>query len=163
RARRRWHAVRRGDDRRRPRGRAARLVRPLSLLPPRRAGAAVTRTLIAGVGNVFFSDDAFGVEVARRLATTPPHHARVVDFGIRTLRLAYELPEPVDACVVVDCVARGGAPGTLYVIEPEIESTPVHGGAHGMDVAAVFATVRRLGGTMPRTLVLGCEPATVEP
>ena len=45
-----------------------------------------SRILVAGVGNLFFSDDGFGPEVVRRLAVdgTPlPEHVTVVDYGIR--------------------------------------------------------------------------------
>src|ERR1700677_3504457 len=55
---------------------------------------AVPRILIAGIGNIFLGDDAFGVEVARRLCTRewPPNaNVRVTDFGIRGYDLAYAL------------------------------------------------------------------------
>ncbi len=123
----------------------------------------MTRVLVAGVGNVFFGDDAFGVEIARQLAPIPPPDTRVADFGIRALHLAYELLSPRDLVIIADCVARGGAPGTLYVIEPEVEE--VHGAvadAHAMNLPIVFSAVRELGGKLPRTLVVGCEPATIE-
>jgi hydrogenase maturation protease len=124
----------------------------------------MTRVLVAGVGNLFFGDDAFGVEVARRLAPAPPPGATVTDFGIRAIHLAYELLNPVDLCIVVDCMPRGGTPGTLYVLEPEHDSfAGAVADAHAMSLPVVFAAVRELGGTMPRTLIVGCEPAEVEP
>ena len=49
------------------------------------------KMLVAGLGNIFFSDDGFGVEVAQRLADEPhPDWVRVIDFGIRGLHLVYE-------------------------------------------------------------------------
>src|SRR5271165_3610783 len=81
------------------------------------------RILIGGIGNIFFGDDAFGVEVARRLSGRPlPEGVRVVDFGIRGLDLAYALLDPYDAVILVDAVPRGGQPGTLYVLEPELDA-----------------------------------------
>src|SRR6266853_193590 len=81
------------------------------------------RVLIAGVGNIFLGDDAFGVEVAQRLARRPlPEGVRVVDFGIRGLDLAYALLDRYEAVVLVDAAPRGGAPGTIYVLEPELGS-----------------------------------------
>ena len=44
---------------------------------------------------------------------------RVVDFGIRGIDLAYALAD-CEAAILVDTVSRGGAPGTLYVVEPEV-------------------------------------------
>lgn len=42
------------------------------------------RTLVAGVGNVFLRDDAFGVEVIRLLADRPrADGVEIADFGIR--------------------------------------------------------------------------------
>jgi hydrogenase maturation protease len=124
----------------------------------------VTRVLVAGVGNLFFGDDGFGVEVARRLTDAAPAGTRVVDFGIRAVHLAYELLAPLDRLVVVDCMARGGVPGTLYVVEPDPASdTTPRADGHSMNVPGVFAMVRELGGTLPPTLVVGCEPENIEP
>jgi hydrogenase maturation protease len=123
----------------------------------------VTSVLVAGIGNVFFKDDGFGVEVARRLALSPPPGTKVVDFGIRALHLAYELLEPIELCVIADCMPRGGSPGTIYVVEPELDvADDTVANAHAMNVATVFAAVRQLGGTLPRTLVVGCEPEAVD-
>lgn len=119
------------------------------------------RILIAGIGNVFLADDGFGVEVARRLAERPqPAGVRVVDFGIRGMDLVYALLEERDACILVDTVARGGAPGTLYLIEPQIDEGCLPGlDVHGMDPVKVLALARTLGAPPTRTLLVACEPA----
>src|SRR5580700_5902734 len=84
---------------------------------------SAARILIAGIGNIFLGDDAFGVEVARRLANRPlPPGVRVVDFGIRGLDLTCALLENYDRVMLVDAVQRGGKPGALYLIEPLVES-----------------------------------------
>lgn len=119
--------------------------------------------LIAGIGNVFFGDDGFGVAVAQRLAGTPPPSSHVEDYGIRAIHLAFALLDPPELCILVDCMARGGAPGTLYVVEPDLDTRGTVADAHGMNLPVVFAAVRELGGRMPRTLVVGCEPADLEP
>jgi hydrogenase maturation protease len=118
--------------------------------------------LVAGIGNVFLGDDGFGVAVASRLAREPlPDGARVSDFGIRGLHLAFELFDPPDLLILVDATPRGGAPGTLYLIDPEIDASSAGADAHAMDPRAVLAAVRRMTGTLPRTLIVGCEPADV--
>src|SRR4051812_47253956 len=120
------------------------------------------RVLVAGIGNVFLGDDGFGVALADRLARrTLPAGVEVVDFGIRGMDLAYALAE-YDAAILLDATPRGEAPGTLYVIEPAPEELDVTPEAHGMDPVKVLALARALGGTPPRTLVLGCEPQTTE-
>jgi hydrogenase maturation protease len=84
--------------------------------------------LIAGMGNVFKGDDAFGVEVVQRLGRKAlPDGVKVVDFGIRGIDLTYALLDGYRAAVLVDAVQRGGQPGTVYVVEPEWPSGAVDG------------------------------------
>ncbi len=92
------------------------------------------RILIAGIGNIFLGDDAFGSEVARRLAAQPiPDGVRVVDFGIRGFDLAYALIDGYDATILVDATPRGGSPGTLYLIEPDPGEARDAGGRRPVD------------------------------
>ncbi len=124
--------------------------------------------LVAGIGNVFLGDDGFGVEVVRRLASKPlPAGVRVADFGIRGLHLAFELLEhPDDTTILVDVTPRAGEPGTIYLIEPDLETLGDPAGgpadAHDMTPAAVFGLLRSLGGTPGRVLIVGCEPLSTE-
>lgn len=121
------------------------------------------RVLVAGVGNLFLGDDGFGVEVARRLATVPlPEGATVTDFGIRGVHLAFELLDPPDLLIVADAVCRGDPPGTVTVLEPDTDAAAATADAHGMDLPAVFANVRAMGGVPPPVLIVGCEAADVD-
>ena len=123
---------------------------------------------MAGIGNVFLGDDGFGVEVVRRLAARPlPAGARVADVGIRGLHRAFELLEhPENLTIMVDATPRAGEPGTVYLIEPDLETlaAPPAGpaDAHDMTPAAVFGLLRSLGGTPGRVLIVGCEPLSTE-
>jgi hydrogenase maturation protease len=121
------------------------------------------RILVAGVGNVFLGDDGFGIEVVRRLAGRKlPEGVEVVDFGIRGLDLAYALQRDYEVVVFVDATPRGQEPGTVYLIEPEIEEDgEVSLDTHGMDPVKVIKLSRALGARPPRTLVVGCEPQVV--
>jgi hydrogenase maturation protease len=126
----------------------------------------MTRILVAGIGNIFWGDDAFGVEVARRLSErTLPAGVKVVDFGIRGFDLAYALLADFDAAILLDVVRRGGAPGTLYVIEPEIDTgaeanpTAARVETHGMDPVRALRLVAALGGELQKLRLVGCEPA----
>ncbi len=122
---------------------------------------AARTVLVAGIGNVFLADDGFGVEVAQRLAQRElPAGVKVADFGIRGMDLAYELQEDYDAAILVDAVPRGQAPGTLYVIEPELSDGETVLDAHAMDPVRVLGLARTLGTLPPRVLVVGCEPGS---
>lgn len=126
------------------------------------------RLLIAGIGNIFFRDDAFGVEVARRLLERPqPAGVEVVDFGIRGFDLAYALLDDYEAAILIDATPRGGEPGTIYLIEPDEDTTlglePAGAGleTHSIDPVSVLSLVKALGGQLPRLSIVGCEPAAV--
>jgi hydrogenase maturation protease len=123
--------------------------------------ARTPKLLIAGIGNVFLGDDGFGVALADRLTRhTLPAGVEVRDFGIRGMDLAYAMHDGYDAVVLLDAVPRGNSPGTLYVIEPEIDEGDKAIDTHGMDPMKVLALAQALGGPLPRTLVVGCEPQT---
>lgn len=121
------------------------------------------RVLVAGIGNVFLGDDGFGSEVARRLAAEPlPEDVTVVDYGIRGMHLAFDLLEGCDRLILIDAMPRGGAPGDVVVLEvgpDDLGSGELD--AHGMAPASVLAGLGALGGRLPRTFVVGCEPADV--
>jgi hydrogenase maturation protease len=120
------------------------------------------RILVAGIGNVFLGDDGFGVALADRLARrTLPAGVEVVDYGIRGMDLAYALHDGWDTVVLLDAMPRGKPPGTLTVLEPDLDDVPPAIDAHAMDPVKVLGLARALGGPLPRTLVVGCEPETV--
>jgi hydrogenase maturation protease len=127
------------------------------------------RILIAGIGNIFLGDDGFGSEVARRLAARRmPEEVRVVDFGIRGFDLAYALLDSYEVTIFVDATPRGGEPGTLYTIEPDLKELDEAGGeqvveTHGMDPMKVLCMVKTMGGEFKRILLVGCEPETLGP
>jgi hydrogenase maturation protease len=128
--------------------------------------------LIAGIGNIFFGDDGFGVEVAQRLISRKvrpySENVQVIDFGIRGIDLAYTLLDGYDALVLVDAVPRGGPVGTLYLIEPDLGThqaanagmTALDG--HSMDPVKVLAFARTIGAPPIRTLLVGCEPSAID-
>ena len=128
----------------------------------------MTNILIAGIGNIFFGDDAFGCEVVKKLYQRKmPENVRVVDFGIRGFDLAYALMDDKnDFSILVDALPRGGKPGTLYTIEPEVELTSPEDAnveTHGMNPMKVFQLIHAMGGQVKRVLIVGCEPQTLGP
>ncbi len=125
------------------------------------------KILVAGIGNIFFGDDAFGCEVASQLARRPlPEGVRVTDFGIRSYDLAYAIMDDYDAVILVDATPQGAAPGTLCLIEPDLkklDELPEEAvNAHSMNPVRVLQLVRSLGGNAGWLRVVGCEPAMLE-
>ena len=128
------------------------------------------KILIAGVGNIFLGDDGFGCEVAGRLARRSlPDGASVIDFGVRGLDLAYALMDGYDATILIDAVQRGGEPGALYVIEPDLNGPNEPAAqammieAHAMDPMRALNLARSMNAELKRVLLVGCEPSTFGP
>jgi hydrogenase maturation protease len=116
--------------------------------------------LIACVGNIFLGDDGFGVEVARSLSRREiPEGVSVRDFGIRGFDLAYALLDAWNTVIIVDALPRGEAPGTLYLVEPDLTAaTDTAMNPHGMDPVRVLNLAASMGTISAKVLVVGCEP-----
>jgi hydrogenase maturation protease len=134
----------------------------------------MSRTLVAGVGNIFLSDDGFGVEVVKELGQrTLPPGVELADFGIRGVHLAYQLMEGYDLLILVDAVPRDQPPGTLFVIEPDVAASTARltgaigegsmplVDAHGMEPGAMLSVLDQLGGNVKEVVVIGCQPANL--
>ena len=129
------------------------------------SSAPSPRILVAGIGNIFLGDDAFGCEVVRRLLERGlPENVRAVDFGIRGFDLAYALMDGYELTIFIDATPRGDAPGTIYVVEPDLDeldkidaqTTAID--THNMNPLKVLNMVKTLGGTFGKIILVGCEP-----
>jgi len=126
------------------------------------------RILIAGVGNVLRADDAFGVEVARRLvALDLPKEVTVVETGIGGIALVQELQDGYDALVVVDAVDVGRTPGNVFLIDPDVVDVNALTWAEKHDLLAdmhlatpgrAMMLAKALGVLPPMRLMVGCQP-----
>jgi hydrogenase maturation protease len=121
--------------------------------------------LVAGIGNIFLGDDAFGSEVAQRLLHLPqPDGVRIIDFGIRGLDLMYALSDGCDVAILIDAVPRGDTPGTLFLIEPQIDegdaaASPPMLDAHAMDPLKVLRCAASMGTLPAQIFIVGCQPS----
>jgi hydrogenase maturation protease len=122
------------------------------------------RILVAGIGNIFFGDDAFGCEVIRELQQRElPPDVHLEDYGIRSYDLAYALMDGYDAVVLIDATPRGEPPGTVSLIEPDLTnpgpSVNEFQNAHGTGPGNTLRLVASMGGKIQRLYLVGCEPA----
>ena len=126
----------------------------------------VPRILVAGLGNIFLGDDAFGVEVVRELRRQRiPEGVYVEDFGIRSYDLAFEIAKGYDAIILVDATSRGDPPGTVSLIKPDLNqlsSGALCGNGHALTPVSVLELTRSLQIEMGRLFLVGCEPAVLE-
>jgi hydrogenase maturation protease len=133
----------------------------------------MTPVLVVGVGNVIRRDDGFGVVVAERLmaANDLPDGVRVVETGIGGVAIAQHLMDGYDALVVVDAVRCGGAPGTVYVLEPAVPDVAAWSEAerlaflsdlHQAEPSRALVFARALGVLPPQVRIVGCEPAETD-
>jgi hydrogenase maturation protease len=130
------------------------------------------KILVAGIGNVLRGDDGFGPAVVQALlaggALPPGVHA--VELGIGGVGLVHELMDGYDAVVIVDAVDRGGAPGAVYVLEPEVP--PVEriatadrlalGDVHEAVPTRALMLARAAGVLPPVVRIIGCQPAETD-
>lgn len=131
-------------------------------------GESAKRILVAGIGNAWMRDDAFGGKVAEALEDVElPTGVAVFDFGTGGLDLAYEVMRGYSALVLVDVSRQGGEPGTLYVMDADpADIEPIGDGEvvspHGMDPQTVLRFVKTVGGWPGKVVVIACEPGDVE-
>jgi hydrogenase maturation protease len=125
------------------------------------------RILVAGLGNIFLGDDAFGVEVVRRLSQmNVPEHVRLMDVGVCSVHLAYELRERAyETVILIDVVSTGDPAGTISVLQPESDGAagPRVQEGHGVEPHEIAALVRQLGGKVPRMMIVACQPSRIGP
>jgi len=128
---------------------------------------SANRILVAGIGNIFFGDDAFGCEVAAELTKRSwPDGVNIVDFGIRAYDLAYAIMDGYDATVLIDAAPRGENPGTVYLLELDPDKVDASGDeiadAHALTPVRVLQLIRALGGRAKNLYLVGCEPARLD-
>ena len=124
----------------------------------------MTRTLIAGFGNVLRGDDGFGVAVLQRLAErgTASDAVELLDVGTGGIRLAQELQTPYDKLIIIDSTTRGGAPGSVYTLVVDGVRRTQEIDMHTTVPSRALEVAQALGPLPPQIYMVGCEPAVVD-
>lgn len=124
----------------------------------------MTRTLVAGFGNVLRGDDGFGVEVLRRLAErgVASESVELLDVGTGGIRLAQELMTPYDRLIIIDAATRGGAPGSVYTLVVDGVRQTHEIDMHTTVPSRALEVAQALGPLPPQIFLVGCEPDIVD-
>ena len=130
-------------------------------LPSEAPGVRASRVLVAGVGNVLRGDDGFGPAVTELLGHLP-EGADVVETGIGGIALLQELMRGYDGLVLIDAVERGALPGTVFLIEPEVEKGVHVPDVHLANPHRVLSMAKTMGVLPARVVIIGCQPLDVE-
>lgn len=130
------------------------------------------RVLIACVGNVLRHDDGFGVAVARVLEGGPlPDGVDLIETGIGGMSVVHRLMDGYDAVIVVDAVDRGEAPGTIWVMEPDVpapdsldrdEWRTLFQNLHLAEPYRILLMAKSLGALPPVVRLVGCQTEDVD-
>lgn len=119
------------------------------------------RVLVAGVGNVLRGDDGFGPAVAARLEHLPAH-VEVIETGIGGIALLQELMRGYESLVLIDAVDRDAAPGTVFLITPDVLEAVHVPDVHLANPDRVLSMAKTIGVLPHRVVIVGCQPADVE-
>jgi len=133
----------------------------VSQLAPQPPLTKPTRLLVAGVGNVLRGDDGFGPAVTQLLGHLP-EQVDVVETGIGGIALLQELMAGCDGLVLIDAVERGAAPGTVFLITPEVNDAVHVPDVHLANPDRVLSMAKTIGVLPERVLIVGCQPADTD-
>ena len=128
------------------------------------------KILVAGIGNELRQDDAFGMELVKRLNPKDlPKGVKIFEVGIGGIHLVQELHNAYDILIMVDAVEWGETPGHVYIRQVEsiadIDKMPIHekraflADMHYTNPTRALMLAKALGVLPPKVYILGCEAA----
>ena len=123
-----------------------------------------SNVLILGIGNLLLSDEGVGVHAVRCLAQRELlPGVEVLDGGTSGADLVDHLDGRTKV-VVIDAASGDGPPGTVYRCEArELIEQEGSLSLHEFGLADSLHMAERLGCAPQRVIVLGVQPATMEP
>jgi len=124
-------------------------------------GATTVTTITRDVRSISVDEIDLGAQRRNLFATSSYFGDAIVARNASGQTLIVGSSQAAGAVVLLDAMPRGLAPGTLSVLEPDLDGLEASVDAHGMDPVAVLGLARVLGGELPRVLVVGCEPLDV--
>jgi hydrogenase maturation protease len=120
------------------------------------------KILVAAVGNVLRRDDGFGPAVAKRLEGTLPAGCDLVETGIGGVALLQDLMTGYDGLVLIDAMDGGAAPGSVFLVTPEVGEAVHVPDVHLANPERVLTMAKTLGVLPERVRIVGCQPEETE-
>ena len=129
--------------------------------------------LVAGVGNELKGDDAFGIRAVQCLADDPrrPESCVTQETGIGGIHLVQELMRGYDSLIVFDAFDRGGSPGDLWLLEPDLpkaeemthrERRDYFADVHYATPIRALTLAQSVGALPPLVRIIGCQPEKLD-
>jgi hydrogenase maturation protease len=119
---------------------------------------------ILGVGNMLYTDEGFGIHVAKRLTERYlfPDTVLVVDGGVLGINLLGIISQPKHL-IIVDIIRNGRPPGTFHRLAgTDIpRRIRVKNSLHQIDLLEALTLCEVLD-HVPETVILGVEPKDME-
>lgn len=130
--------------------------------------AAEPRVAVVGVGNEIMRDDGVGPQVIAELESHPAtgsDEVRLYDAGT-TAFLALEALSGCERAIVVDAIRTGAEPGTIReyrYVDGAFDGEAPEMTMHDVSFTEALEYAREAYDLPDDVLVLGVEPATIEP
>lgn len=119
---------------------------------------------VLGIGNILLSDEGLGVVAVKKFSEEYeyPESVKVMDGGTLGIDLMYFL-EGTEKLLVVDAVAGGKPPGTLYKIKNEEVKKYFRNkvSMHELGFQEVMALMELRGFPIKEIVILGLEPKSL--
>ncbi len=129
------------------------------------------RLLIAGVGNVLNSDDAFGPKVVEQYQNKRKKAVTIMETGIGGINIIQEMLKGYEGLVIVDAYQEGLIPGTLRELQPKIDNLNLtrdeirdyFSDTHYATPSKVLQFLNYTNNLPDFLRILACEPLSIEP
>ena len=112
------------------------------------------KTLILGLGNPILSDDAAGLEVARRvhslLGRKEIDLIEAATGGLQTVQLLIGY----DQAIIIDVIPDREHTGTVYRLSLQELGDPSYHATHGVGLGQAIQWGRKIGLDLPRTVII---------
>ncbi|MBM4040277.1 MAG: hydrogenase maturation protease [Planctomycetes bacterium] len=121
------------------------------------------RVVVLGVGNELMGDDGVGVVVARQLrAAGPGNDVEVIEAGTSVMDALDLVPSRAHV-LVVDAATGGGEAGSVYRFRLDELALARGVSLHETSLPEAFTLAQLAGAKFGKVIVIGVEPARVEP